>query len=391
MRSPRTAPWRDGHRLELLADGERFFPAMLAAIDGAQEEILLEFYLVEPGVVLERFTEALERAGQRGVSVYLLVDGFGALRLSGPALQRLQRCPGLALRWFNPLRYHSLVHNLLRDHRKLLLVDRRIVFTGGTGLTDAFLGNPTRPAWRELMLRAEGPVAADWRTLFFSVWSIAAPSGQASAAALTTCPVWPLSSTRQAPDLPAGGRCRLAPGGPGQGQEMKRSLLLALRSSRQRAWIATAYFIPTWKFRRELRRAARRGVDVRLLLSGPITDHPAIRHAARRYYSALLRAGVRIFEYQPRFWHAKVTLCDERVSIGSSNLDRWNLRWNLEANLEIDDDALAREVADQLQGDLADCLEIDAQQWPKRPLAERLREWWWGRVELWLERLRTVR
>jgi phosphatidylserine/phosphatidylglycerophosphate/cardiolipin synthase-like enzyme len=164
-------------------------------------------------------------------------------------------------------------------------------------------------------------------------------------------------------------------------------LLNHIRSAERTVWLATAYFIPAWRIRRALRNAARRGVDVRLLLPGPHTDHPAIRHAGRRFYGRLLANGVRIFEYQPRFLHSKVFLCDHWVSIGSSNLDRWNLRWNLEANQEIDDSAFAGQVRAMFEADFRESIECRYAQWRKRPWSARARERLWGRVDLWLHRL----
>jgi len=138
---------------------------------------------------------------------------------------------------------------------------------------------------------------------------------------------------------------------------------------------------------RALKQAAEQGADVRLLLPGRHTDHPAIRHAGRRFYSSLLRHGVRIFEYQPRFLHAKTLLCDQWVSIGSSNFDRWNLRWNLEANQEVDDLGFAGSVHAMFEVDLKVSVEIDKEKWKRRRWITRLREHLWGRVDMWLENL----
>jgi phosphatidylserine/phosphatidylglycerophosphate/cardiolipin synthase-like enzyme len=149
-------------------------------------------------------------------------------------------------------------------------------------------------------------------------------------------------------------------------------------------WLATAYFIPSTKLRRALRRAASRGVDVRLLLPGPITDHPAVRYASRRFYARLLRYGVRIFEYQGRFMHTKVALADDWTTIGSSNVDRWNLRWNLEANQEIEDRGFAAQTLAMLQEDFTHCEEILYREWHRRSRLQRLREWLWGKVDRWL-------
>ena len=169
-------------------------------------------------------------------------------------------------------------------------------------------------------------------------------------------------------------------------KELKRSLLKHIRAAERRVWIATAYFIPSRKIRRALKQAARHGVDVRLLLPGRHTDHPAIRHAGRRYYARLLRHGVRIFEYQPRFLHTKLLLCDDWFSTGSSNIDRWNLSWNLEANQESDDQALADRVQSLLEADFNTSREYVFSEWRHRGWFWRSLEWFWGKVELWLER-----
>lgn len=168
-------------------------------------------------------------------------------------------------------------------------------------------------------------------------------------------------------------------------QDIRRSLFSRIRNATQRIWMCTAYFVPSRKLLRALGQAAQQGVDVRLLVPGPISDHPAVRHAGRRFYSRLMRHGVRIFEYQPRFLHAKTLLCDEWVSIGSSNFDRWNLRWNREANQEVNDARFAVVVHHMLENDLAHSIEIDKERWRRRRWITRLRERLWGRVDLWLD------
>jgi phosphatidylserine/phosphatidylglycerophosphate/cardiolipin synthase-like enzyme len=367
-------PWRNRNRFELLVDGQRFFPRMLEAIEAARRHVLLEIYLFESGAVATRFIGALTRAAGRGVTVRLLLDDFGARGLSRPDRERLVR-GGVELVFYNPLRFRKQLRNMFRDHRKLMVVDGELAFVGGTGITDEF-DMPGRPetSWRETAVRAQGPVVADWQALFRRMWDRHAPK--------------PLVLPRAAP--PA-----VADGMPGRvtvtsalaRQEIKRSLYSRARRAKQRLWIATAYFVPSRKLRRVLADADRRGVDVRLLLPGAYTDHPAIRHAGRRFYSDLLQAGVRIFEYQPRFLHAKTVLCDDWVSIGSSNLDRWNLRWNLEANQEVDDAAFAQAVQSMFEEDFHHSVECVYEDWHRRPWYARWRERWWGRVDMWLESL----
>lgn len=366
-------PWRSGNRFDLLVDGGRFFPAMLTAIKAAQHYVLLEMYLFESGAMASEFIEAFGNAARRGVQVYLLLDDFGARGLLPSDRQRLLEA-GVHLAFYNPLRYGKLRRNLWRDHRKLLLVDGAVAYTGGAGITDEFApGEPLH--WHDAMLAVRGPCVADWHTAFEQVWQ-ALPSN--NRAALPQLPG----------EIPTAGHSagRVTLNEPIR-MEIKRSLLKRLRGAERRIWIASAYFIPSWKIRRALYQAARQGCDVRLLLPGPHTDHPAVRHAGRRYYARLLAAGVRIFEYQPRFLHAKILLCDTWVSIGSSNIDRWNFSWNLEANQEADDHALAEQVAALFAADFTHSREFLAGEWRQRSWRRRLQERFWGWVELWLERL----
>lgn len=364
-------PWREQNRFELLVDGEQFFPAMLQEIDEAQSHVLMEFYLFESGEIAERFIEALTAASGRGVKVLLLLDDYGARALRTPDRTRL-RASGVELRFYNPLRYGKLRRNLFRDHRKLLTVDGRIAYTGGAGITDEFLTQGRPHSWHEVMLRICGPGVHDWQDLFLHTWNRLAGTPHD----LPLPPEQDCHGTRP-------GRVTLnAP----SRMEIKRSLVKRVRSAERRIWIATAYFIPSWKIRRLLRRAARRGVDVRLLLPGPHTDHPAVRYASRRFYARLLHHGVRIYEYQPRFLHAKLMLSDDWVSIGSSNIDRWNLRWNLEANQEVADQAIAEQVARLFGQDFGQSEEFDYESWGLRPWYLRLQEWFWGKIDKWLDR-----
>jgi phosphatidylserine/phosphatidylglycerophosphate/cardiolipin synthase-like enzyme len=367
-------PPRAGNRFELLIDGQRFLPAMLEAINRARRYVLLELYLIESGEVAGRFIEAFWAATRRGVSVRMLLDDFGARGLHPDDRRRLQLA-GVELVFYNPLRYGLLFANLARDHRKLLLVDGGVAFVGGAGLTDEF-DPPAHPErrWRETVLRIEGPAVADWQRLFSDVWT---RQGQE-----------PPVLTEPSPAPLAGGmRGRVAvASGPGS-QEIQRDTIRRIRTAGRRAWIMTAYFVPSWRFKRALKHAARRGADVRLLLPGPISDHPGVRHAGRRFYGRLLAAGVRIFEYQPRFLHAKAALCDDWASIGSSNLDRWALRWNLEANQEVEDARFAESVRAMFEADFRESVECQSARWWRRPWLARARERFWGRIDLILHRL----
>ncbi|MNO76559.1 Major cardiolipin synthase ClsA [compost metagenome] len=370
-------PWREGNRFELLIDGPAFFPRMLTAIVRAQQQVDLELYLVEAGACADALVQALVQAAERGVQVRCLFDDYGALAFTLSLRQQLLEA-GVQLRLYNRVRWRHGLRNFYRDHRKLLLVDQEWAVVGGTGVTDQFW----RPGeevseWHEVMVAIEGPLVTDWQMLFDRQWR-----------ANLRRSAWRPATHFGLPRLPrvpvtGAGLGRVAYADARQHRDILQSLVRALNSGQQRIWLATPYFLPTWKVRRSLRRAAARGVDVRLLLTGPRTDHPSVRYAGHRYYPRLLRAGVQIFEYQPCFLHLKMVLIDDWVSIGSCNFDHWNLRFNLEANLEALDPPLTQAVAASFERDFALSLRIDFDGWQTRPFWRRVKQRVWG----WLDRL----
>ncbi|MFS0828401.1 phospholipase D-like domain-containing protein [Pseudomonas phoenicis] len=368
-------PWREGNQFELLIDGPAFFPPMLDAIAGAQAQVDLELYLVEAGACAEAVVQALEAAARRGVRVRCLFDGYGAQAFGRPLRQRLLTA-GVDLREYNPIHWRRGVRNLYRDHRKLLLVDQVWAVVGGTGVTDEFwVPSEAASEWHEVMVTLQGPIVSDWQALFDRQW-------QANQRRTAWRPEQGLPRMPRTP--PVGhGLGRVAYADSRQHRDILRSLVRELNTGERRIWLATPYFLPTWGVRRSLRRAAQRGVDVRLLLTGPRTDHPAVRYAGHRYYPRLLRAGVKIFEYQPCFLHLKMVLVDDWVSVGSCNFDHWNLRFNLEANLESLDPLLTAQVAASFQRDFALSQEVDLAGWRARPLWRRVKQRLWG----WLDRL----
>ncbi|OEC33838.1 Phosphatidylserine/phosphatidylglycerophosphate/cardiolipin synthase [Pseudomonas cuatrocienegasensis] len=370
-------PWRRGNRFELLIDGPLFFPRMLAAIDAAQHQVDLEQYLIESGACTTRLVDALCAAAERGVPVRCLFDDFGCQKLLADDRQRLLTA-GVVIRWYNPLRWRRGVRNLYRDHRKLLVVDGEVGFVGGTGSTDQFWDPAAAVSpWHEVMVAMAGPLVADWQHLFDRQWQ--ACHGRFAwrprpSPGLARLPLAPAVGT---------GLGRVAYADAQQHRDILQSLVRAIRGAQQRIWLATPYFLPTWKVRRALRKAASRGVEVRLLLSGQHTDNPPVRFAGQRYYPRLLKAGVQIFEYQPRFMHLKMVLIDDWVSVGSCNFDHWNLRFNLDANLEALDPELTAAVAESLHADFAQSEAVTLAQWRARPLWRRVQQRLWG----WLDRL----
>ena len=360
--------WRSDNRVKLLIDGEQFFPVMLQAIDNACSSVLLEFYMVSSGVIADRFISALTRAAQRGVQVCWLVDDFGARHLRDSDIETLQTA-GVTVQRYNRIRLQKLQQNFARDHRKLLLVDQQLAFIGGTGISDEYSTqryDAEQAAWHEVMVQVTGPVVGDLLAMFTRQW----------------CRYYPGFSP---PELqsddhrgPALAKVSLVKGL--QQQDIKTSFVRHVREAQQRVWLATAYFLPSFSVRRSLRRAAQRGVDVRVIVAGPCTDHRWIYYASKRYYRRLLKAGVRIYEYQPSFLHTKIGICDHWVSVGSCNLDHWNLRWNLEANLEVVEPGLCHDVEALLLSDMERCHEVTYEQWQNRPWTQKVREVTWSLI-----------
>lgn len=365
-------PKRPGNRLDLLIDGQHFFPAMLTAIENARRYILMEMYLFESGNLTERFIQALLAAVNRGVIVRLLLDDFGALGLQSQDRWRLRK-GGVALAFYNPLKIRRLTANLHRDHRKLLLVDGLIAFTGGSGVTDDF--DPvTKPKqwWHDMMLRIEGPVTIDWHYLFEQVWRNTAEDPD---------PLPP-----PIPDLLGSHTGQLVTND-GRRHDIQRRLAQRISRAQKSISISVAYFVPPLRIRAALRHAAKRGVDVHLIVPGRHTDHQSARYAGRRFYNQLLRSGVRIHEYTPRFTHVKLMICDDWVSFGSANLDHWTLRWNLEANLEVESTSFTQIAQSAFDQDLARSREIRLEDWQKRSRLARTKEWFWSLISGWLARL----
>ncbi|MDZ7829401.1 MAG: phosphatidylserine/phosphatidylglycerophosphate/cardiolipin synthase family protein [Halofilum sp. (in: g-proteobacteria)] len=358
---PQRFPRREANEFEVLCQGTHYFPAMISAIDQAEERIALEMYWVASGPLAERFIRALASAADRGVRVFVLLDDYGCSDLDAMDRRRLAQA-GIRVALFNPLQLRVGWGNFIRDHRKLLLVDDELAFVGGAGLAEPFDGDR---GWRENMLRIRGECVADWWRLFARVWNR-----------------WSAVDCPSPSVVQAGSNTgRILPGSP-----IWRPVLAAairdIRRARRRVWLATPYFLPPVKLRRALARARRRGCDVRLIVPDEAhCDVPAVHVAGRRYYDRLLRRGIRVFEYHERVTHQKVLLADERVTIGSCNYDRWGLRWNLEASQGIESTEHASAVGRMLEDDLAHCREITAADRERRTLRQRIAEWFWGVVD----------
>jgi cardiolipin synthase len=380
------SPVHSGNRVEIYTDGSVALAAMLYAIDGAESEILLQSYIFKGDSAGKRVVEALGRARERGVTVRVLADALGSLETRESFWKTLAHLR-LDFHLFNPLRYPWL--HLFRDHRKILVVDRIVAFTGGMNIGEEFGSVPLRPnqeagapeprparkTWRDTHLRVVGDVVWELAVVFRESWR------QAGGEPFSLPPL--VERNDPGEKMPAA-QCLVLDSRAGRGHRETALCLRALvAAARQRLWITNAYFAPSWAALGALCRAARAGVDVRLLVPGK-TDVRILRSAARGCYAHLLRDGVRIFEYQPVVLHAKTVVADGYASVvGSSNLDFRSFNFNHECNLVILDPAVGERLEQAFRGDLEQAREIDRERWMRRAWRQRAVE----RLARWLSPL----
>ena len=353
-----------GNRVTSLLNGDQVFPAMLAAIRSARRTITFENYIYWSSAVGREFTEALSERARAGVRTHLLLDWAGSQKADRDDLERMRRS-GVEVVLYRTPRWYQLSRLNQRTHRKLLVVDGRIGFTGGVGIGDQWLGHAQdRDHWRDSQFRAEGPVVAQLQAAFMDDW-------------FETERVV-LDGPGYFPDLdPVGSElAQVFRSSPGDGNGSLRLMyLLAIASAAQRILIANAYFVPD-QMMVDMRVAARRrGVQVDILVPGPILDAQLVRRASRGQWGPLLEAGVRIYEYQPTMYHVKQMVVDDVwVSVGSTNLDDRSFRLNQEVNLNVLDPGFGAEQARTFAEDRDRSRRITLEEWRQRPLWERIQE-----------------
>jgi len=353
----------EGNDIRVFFDGDEFFEAASAALEAARHRIVLTSYIVEPDRVGRRLIELLGAAAGRGVAVLFCFDAFGSAHLHRDHLAPLHAA-GVEVRSFNPLpRFFLPTTRLLtRDHRKILVVDDRVAFTGSMNVGEEYAGSRYGTGvFRDTALRVTGPGARDLAVLI--------ERGPIGPVALP-----PAAPTGSTPD--GGSFVQVLESNRGRERRaIQRALRLTLRQAQQRCWLTTPYFLPPGGLRRSIIRAARRGVDVRLLIAGR-SDVPLSRTVARHVYGGLLRAGARIFEMQDRTLHAKTSSIDGvYASVGSFNLDRLSYAVNLEVTVTTLDRDVAGALDRQFARDVEISEEVTLRQWERRPLLERLAGW----------------
>jgi cardiolipin synthase len=339
---------RDGNRLELLRNGEEYFPALEREIDAAAHEIHLEAYIFEADATGSRIAEALMRAARRGVQVHLLVDGFGSRQFSRKLQPQLLEA-GVQALVFRPERslFKFRRTRLRRLHRKLAVIDGAIGFCGGINIIDDIDSAASNHPRFDYAVRVQGPLVIDMRVAAHAVWKRAN---------------W--IQGRRNRDASSGPRPKTVHAGDRRAaflirdnfrhrHDIERAYLAAIRTAKSEIMIANAYFLPGKRFRRALRAAADRGVRVVLLLQGRV-EYFLVHYATRALYRQLIEAGIEIHEYGRSFLHAKVAVIDGHwATVGSSNIDPVSLLLAREANVVVEDEAFARELRDSLQSVIA--------------------------------------
>jgi cardiolipin synthase len=357
-------PLAHGNRVETLLNGDQIFPAMLEAIRGARKTINFETYIYWSGDVGRQFADALAAKAKAGVKVHILLDWIGSQKMDEAMLKEMQDA-GVEVFRYHPLAWYSLDRLNNRTHRKLLVVDGRIGFTGGVGIADDWSGHAQDPAhWRDTHYRIEGPAVPQMQAAFADNWMKV--SGNV------------LHGEAYFPEV-AGDGPHLAQmfksSVEGGAESMHLMYLLAIAAARESIDLSMAYFVPDEIAQDALVSALKRGVKIRIIMPGHHTDSNVVRRASRGKWGALLAAGAELYEFQPTMYHCKVLVVDGLwVSVGSTNFDERSFRLNDEANLNVYDRDFARRQLQDFEADLKRSKRITYEEWLQRPMKEKLLE-----------------
>ena len=376
-----------GNKVTLLFDGPATMKEMMAAASAAKNSINLETYIFDQDAIGMQFADLLIAKRQQGVVVNVLYDAVGTLGVPKEFFDRMASA-GITLLAFNPVNPAKRVGRWElnnRDHRKLMVVDGKIAFTGGINISatyanSSFFRSKRKPAstdskqvgWRDTHIKVEGPAVAALQWSFIDNW-VNQEAGE-------------LPEHDYFPRLaPVGDKLvRILPTDPDRDSEIYKSFILSIQEAKTSVHITSAYFVPDRQFVGALCDAARRGVDVKLVLPG-VTDHGLVFHAGRGFYDQLLAAGVKIFELQVAILHAKTAVIDSSWStVGSANIDRRSFLHNYELNVVVIDPAFGRDMESAFNEDLRDSKQVTIEAWRHRPWAARLKELAARLAEYWI-------
>ena len=361
-----------GNQITAFHNGDEIFPAMLGAIRGARETITFETFIYWSGDIGLSFTEALSERAMDGVKVHLVLDAVGSGKITDEYLEKM-RAAGVQIERYHPVKWHTMARINNRTHRKLLVVDGRIGFTGGVGIADAWLGNAeSSDQWRDSHYQLEGPAVAQMQAAFCDNW--VKSRGKV------------LSGPGYFPELEPVGEstAQVFKSSRGGGSENVRLMyLLSITSATKSIRLQAAYFVPDELSIQSFISARERGVRIQLIVPGPHSDSEIVAGASRALWGELLDAGVEIHEYQPAMYHCKVIVVDDLwVSVGSTNFDDRSFRLNDEANLNIYDAEFAAEQITVFNADIADSRLMTREEFKDRSAAAKL----WERITVTMRR-----
>lgn len=358
---------------EVLTNGENYYPAEVAAIRGAQRSINIEAYIFSKGRVTQEVVQALTERARAGVKVNLLIDAIGSASYSEDNVRELKQAGG-RIAWYHPLRWYTWPRMNNRTHRELTVVDGKLAFIGGAGYADHWrYEDKGHPRWRDTMVRVEGDAVSGLQATFAENWLEAHGEILMGDEYFPFPPGTGVTTGLVVSSSPTSGRST-------QARVLFQTLLA---SAKHKILMTTPYFLPDEGIRGELERAIKeRGVRVDIVVPGMKSDHIVTRSSSRRLYGELLLAGARIYEYQPTMIHCKSLVVDGQWAVvGSTNMDPRSFGLNDEVNLAVLDNGMANRIEQDFWQDVSKSHEINYEEWKKRPVYERVTEWFGALIE----------
>jgi len=357
-------PLIEGNNVEIYNDGDEFYPAMLDAIESARASVTMEQFIFWDGQVGRRFAEAFADKAREGIPVKLLADAIGSATL-GEEILGILEAAGCQLAWFRPIHWYTLNRANLRTHRKSLIIDGRLAFTGGAGLADHWLGTASNEReWRDVEIRVEGPAVAAQQSGFAQNWLVS--TGEI------------LSGPEYFPMLQASGKIEVQTilSSPSAGAAAAATMhWIAVQCARNYLYIANPYFIPGSRLIDVLGRACRRGVNVKLMVAGQHNDTWWARQNSLRLYGRLIEAGVEIYEFEPSMLHQKTMVVDGAwATVGTANFDNRSFALSEETNVCFHDRALVEQLQAIFLADLERCRKVELPAWRRRGFRQQVKE-----------------
>ena len=355
-------PVTSGNRFEVLLNGDEIFPSMLEGIASAKKTITFETFIYWSGAIGEQIAGALSEKARAGVAVHVLLDWVGSQKMDRHYLQMLKDAGAEVIQYHKP-HWTGLGRMNDRTHRKLLVIDGRIGFTGGVGIAQEWTGHAQDDMhWRDSHFRVTGPVVGHMQAVFMDNWI------KATGNVLHGPDYFP-----EADEVGDGLAHMFSSSPSGGSDDMQLMYLMAITAATHSIHLASAYFVPDKLTINAIVEAAKRGVDVRIITPGKHIDTHTVREASRACWGPLLEAGVQMFEYQPTMFHVKLLVVDDYlVSVGSTNFDSRSFKLNDEANLNIYDAAFARRQTQIFADDLAKSKRVTLDDWNSRPWTRKL-------------------